>query len=100
MVGLGMLQAKDDLGLEGSGIVRRVGSEVTHVHAGDRVIFLATPAFSTRIVVPGTLVVAIPAEVSLEQAATVGCAYTTAIHCLLNVGRLERGQVGYFNPGS
>ncbi|KAJ5583788.1 hypothetical protein N7450_006452 [Penicillium hetheringtonii] len=92
MVGLGMLQAKDELGLEGSGIIRRVGSGVTHLHTGDKVIFLATPAFSTRIMVSASLVVAIPTGISLEEAATVGCAYTTAVHCLLNVGRLEKGQ--------
>lgn len=98
MVGLGMLQAKDELGLEGSGIIRRVGSGVTHLHTGDKVIFLATPAFSTRIMVSASLVVAIPTEISLEGAATVGCAYSTAVHCLLNVGRLEKGQVRSVDP--
>ena len=92
MVGLGMLPAKGELGLEGSGVVRRVGSEVKHLQTAERVIFLATPAFSTRIIVPAALVVAIPTDLSLEQAATVGCAYVTAAYCLMNVGRLEKGQ--------
>ena len=98
MVGLGMLPAKDELGLEGSGVVRNVGSDVTRLHPGDRVIFLATPAFSTRIVVPEALAIVIPAGLSLEQAATVGCAYTTAAYCLLNVGKLHKGQVGIIYP--
>ncbi|KAJ5168895.1 uncharacterized protein N7482_004489 [Penicillium canariense] len=92
MVTLGMLKAKNEIGLEGSGVVRRVGCDVEHLREGDRVMFLATPAFSTRIVVPGPLVVAIPAELSLDQAATIGCAYTTAAYCLLNVGRLQKDQ--------
>lgn len=93
MVSLGMLQGKSDIGLEGSGVVRRVGSEVSHVHEGDQVVFLASPAFITHVVVPGALVVAIPAELHLDQAATIGCAYTTAAYCLLNVGRLQKDQV-------
>jgi NADPH:quinone reductase-like Zn-dependent oxidoreductase len=93
MVGLGMLQGKNDIGLEGSGVVRRVGSDVAHLHEGSLVVFLASPAFSTRIVVPGALVVTIPAELPLDQAATIGCAYTTAVYCLLSVGRLQKDQV-------
>jgi NADPH:quinone reductase-like Zn-dependent oxidoreductase len=93
MMSLGMLQGKSDIGLEGSGVVRRVGSNVSHVHEGDQVVFLATPAFSTRVVVPGALVVVLPAELPLDQAATIGCAYTTAAYCLLNVGRLQKDQV-------
>lgn len=93
MVSLGMLQGKTDIGLEGSGVVRRVGSDVTHVQEGNRVVFLASPAFSTRVVVPGTFVVAIPAGLPLDQAATIGCAYTTAAYCLVNVGQLQKDQV-------
>ncbi|KAJ5662751.1 hypothetical protein N7462_011677 [Penicillium macrosclerotiorum] len=92
MVSLGMLQGKSDIGLEGSGVVRRVGSDVAHVHEGDRVLFLASPAFSTRVVVSGALVVALPAELPLDQAATIGCAYTTAVYCLLNLGRLQKNM--------
>ena len=93
MVSLGMLQGKTDIGLEGSGVIRNVGSDVTHVKDGDQVVFLASPAFSTRVVVPGALVVAIPDGLPLGQAATIGCAYTTAAYCLINVGRLQNGQV-------
>ena len=90
MVSLGMLQGKTDIGLEGSGVVRSVGRDVTHVQEGDQVVFLASPAFSTRVVVPAALVVAIPAGLPLDQSATIGCAYTTAAYCLMNVGRLQR----------
>jgi NADPH:quinone reductase-like Zn-dependent oxidoreductase len=96
MVSLGMLQGKTDMGLEGSGVVRRVGSGVIHLHEGDQVVFLTSSAFSTRVVVPGALVVAIPGELPLDQAATIGCAYTTAAYCLLNVGRLQKEQVLIF----
>lgn len=96
MVSLGMLHGKTDIGLEGSGVVRQVGSGITHLHEGDRVVFLTSPAFSTRVVVPAALVVAIPAELPLDQAATIGCAYTTAAYCLINVGRLQKDQVSSF----
>jgi NADPH:quinone reductase-like Zn-dependent oxidoreductase len=98
MIGLNMLPEKDGFGFEGSGLIRRVGGNVSQLHPGDKVIFLHPSVFSNRIIVPEALVAPIPTGLSLEQATTVGCAYVTAAYCLLNVGRLSKGQVSAFNP--
>ncbi|KAJ6044919.1 uncharacterized protein N7446_003115 [Penicillium canescens] len=92
MIGLNMLPEKDGFGFEGSGLIRRVGASVSQLHPGDKVIFLHPSVLSNRIVVPEALVAPIPTGLSLEQAATVCCAYATAAYCLLNVGRLSKGQ--------
>ena len=74
-------------------MITRVGSAVDHVKVGDRVITLGDGCFATRLVVCGQRVVRIPEELSFEDAATMPAVYTTVVHCLLNVGRLAKGQV-------
>ncbi|EON95815.1 putative polyketide synthase protein [Phaeoacremonium minimum UCRPA7] len=81
------------LGLEVSGVVRRVGSRVTHVVPGDRVVGVALDGcFSTRAVVQSTLCAKLPDGLSFEAAATMPSVYTTSLQALINVGQLEAGQ--------
>jgi NADPH:quinone reductase-like Zn-dependent oxidoreductase len=81
------------LGREGAGIVRRIGSEVKKFQVGDRVIFSKPDAFSTTVNVPETLCAAIPGHLSLTDASTLPLAFAIAIHSLINIGQLEKGQV-------
>lgn len=59
------------LGVEGAGIVKAVGSNVTFVKAGDRVAYAGGPpgAYSTGRLIPAGRVVKIPDSVSFEVAA-------------------------------
>jgi NADPH:quinone reductase-like Zn-dependent oxidoreductase len=84
---------KDRLGLEGSGVITRVGPEVQHLYAGDRVLISDLGCFSTRIVTSAKLCARIPDKLSFEEAATMPCVYSTVIHSLINVGRIKEGQV-------
>lgn len=81
------------LGLEGAGIVRQIGPHVQNLHVGDRVMYFGTGCFSTRFTSSEQLCYQIPENLSFEDAATMPCVYGTAIHSLVNVGNLERGQV-------
>ncbi|KJZ75495.1 hypothetical protein HIM_05191 [Hirsutella minnesotensis 3608] len=83
---------KDILGLEASGVVTRVGSAVNHLRPGDRIRTMQAGAFATRNVVSSQLVVRIPDSLSFEEAATMPAVYATVIYCVVNLGRLERGQ--------
>ena len=85
--------AKEGIGLEGSGIVRRVGPGVIDLKIGDRVIIFEHGCFSTRLIVSSSLCAKIPGSLSFAEAATLPCVYSTVIYSLLTVGRLERGQV-------
>jgi acyl transferase domain-containing protein/NADPH:quinone reductase-like Zn-dependent oxidoreductase/SAM-dependent methyltransferase len=79
-------------GLEGSGIVRKIGSDVTDVAIGDRVFALGPGCFSTSQVVLASRCVKIPDDLSFEDAATMPCVFITVIYSLLYIGRLEKGM--------
>ena len=84
---------KDGIGLEAAGIIRSVGSEVTDLKVGDRVIMFEHGCFSTRLAISAKLCARIPETLTYEEAATLPCVYSTVIHSLLTIGRLEKGQV-------
>jgi NADPH:quinone reductase-like Zn-dependent oxidoreductase len=80
------------LGLEGAGTIEEVGSEVTDLQKGDRVFFIECGALSTCVKIPASSCIKIPLDLSLEEAATMPCVYATAIHCLMDLGRLREGE--------
>ena len=82
------------LGIDTTGIIRRVGSGVHDVAVGDRIFALAPHGCITdRLILPSSLAVKLPDELSYEDAATMPCCFATAIYSLLDVGRLMKGQV-------
>lgn len=82
------------LGLDATGIIRRVGPNVSNVMVGDRIFALAPHGCITnRLVLPSSLAVKLPDHLSFEDAATMPCCFATAIHSLLNVGGITKGQV-------
>jgi len=100
MVALGLLPALAyersalgrEVGMEGSGIVRRVGSGVRHCRAGEEVAFIQGGCFANRVVVNQHLVFAKPERLSMEEAASVLSVYVTAYYSLIHLARLRRGQ--------
>ncbi len=97
LVGLGILD--DDLlgagltaaalGFECSGTVTRVGTGVTHLAPGDRVMGFAADTFASHLVSPGWHFFKVPEGVSLEAAATIPVAFATAWFALV-----KRAQIG------
>jgi len=112
------------LGHEGSGVVRNVGSGVTKVRPGDRVVLtwiqgagLNVPSikytgetgpvnsggvstFMTSAVVAENRVVPINDEVPLDIAALLGCAVPTGAGAVLNAANVTPGaSVGVFGTG-
>lgn len=84
---------KAGFGLEVAGIVRRITSSVTNVAVGDRVLAFAEVGLTSRVVAPWQMCSKIPDSLSLEDAATMPVVYGTVIYSLIDVGRLEKGQV-------
>jgi NADPH:quinone reductase-like Zn-dependent oxidoreductase len=80
-------------GLEAAGIVTRIGSSVKDFQVGDHVVCLKKSAFAKYICVPEFACAKIPPDVGLEEASSMLVPYTTAIHSLINVGKLAEGQV-------
>lgn len=95
MIQLGFMASKDEFGVEASGIVRQCGSDVEQVKPGDKVMLLQPGLFCSRVCVPVSSCVRLQACHSLEDAASLAVAYGTALYCLTDIARLEKGQVGY-----
>ncbi|TGJ79517.1 hypothetical protein E0Z10_g9254 [Xylaria hypoxylon] len=93
LIALGVLDnSTSEMGLEGSGIVRAVGSEVQHVSIGDRVMYMSSGCFTTHLIMPATLCVKMDELMTFEQGAAVPCVYATALLALVDKANLRRGQ--------
>ena len=81
-------------GLEVAGVVMEVGSGVSHVKAGDRVMAFARLAggFAGEIVLPAGIVTPIPDSMDFETAAAFPVAYGTAHFALDYRGHLKAGE--------
>ncbi|QMW38177.1 hypothetical protein G4B11_001413 [Aspergillus flavus] len=92
MVAQGVLGAKEELGLEASGVIRRVGSNVSNVKVDDKVLVLGFGLLRSSAVIPAELCLRFPDSLSLEEASTMLTAYLTVIYSLLHRAVLDRGN--------
>ena len=84
--------AWEHLGLECSGVVKAAGVAVTALQPGDKVMTHFRGVMRSEVVVKSSLCMRVPDDVSLEQAAAMPTAFATALHCLVTVARLRRGE--------
>ncbi|KAL9639611.1 MAG: hypothetical protein Q9204_001021 [Flavoplaca sp. TL-2023a] len=82
------------MGLECAGTITKVGVRAASqgFAIGDPVMCLLLGPFSSRVYTEWTKVVAIPASLSFEEAASIPFAFTTAYYCLNELARLKCGQ--------
>ncbi|KAK4156109.1 hypothetical protein C8A00DRAFT_41378 [Chaetomidium leptoderma] len=80
------------LGLEGAGVIRRVGGKVGSYSVGDRVLVHGKGAFANRICVPKENVFLLPEWLSFEDAATMSIVYFTAVYSLMELSQVRKGQ--------
>ena len=100
MVTLGLLPALayersalgHQVGMEGSGTVRRIGAQVRHCSVGDQVAFIAGGCIANRVVIPEYLVFAKPNGLNMEEAASSLSVYVTAYYSLIHLARLRKNQ--------
>ena len=97
MVAMGFFGSKEDLGLEGSGIVLQVGADVTDITVGDRVVLMHSGVLASNVVVPQEACIKLPRGLSMEDAATMLTAYVTVLYSLLEIGALKKGQVSQYS---
>lgn len=93
MVSLGVMGNKDELGVEGSGIITRTGSNVRHLHPGQKVSMLYTGLLRSRRILPAAVCFEVPATLSLDDAAGVLVVFSTVIFSLIDMAQLRKGQV-------
>ena len=93
----GKYQFRPDLpfvpGSEFAGTVEAVGSEVTHLKAGDRVAAIGNSGgFATHACIKAANAIPLPAGFPLEDAAAFAFTYGTSHHALLDRGQLKAGE--------
>jgi candicidin polyketide synthase FscB len=90
---LGMYPGDDvTLGAEAAGVVTEVGSAVTRLSPGDRVMGLAEGTFGPLAVADGRMVARMPEGWSYTQAASVPVVFLTAYYGLRDLAGLSEGQ--------
>lgn len=101
MIAMGIIPGGDtlkkgssSLGLEGAGRVTAVGSQVSNVAVGDRVMTIGCESvgLATTVQRPASLCVKIPDQLSDEEAATMPVVYVTVLMFLVEKWKLEKGQ--------
>jgi len=89
------------LGLEVSGIVSAVGSNVKHLKVGDKVCALLTGGgYAEYCSVESDLCLPIPHNLSFTQAAGLPEAFFTVWHNVFNLGQLQAGQTLLVHGGT
>ncbi|NEQ84376.1 MAG: zinc-binding dehydrogenase [Moorea sp. SIO2I5] len=93
---LGLMPVPSDFnlkfGLECAGRIVALGEGVENFEVGDKVMAFGSSCFSQFITTPAQLVVPKPESLSLQEAATIPIAFTTAYYALLKLGRLRQGE--------
>ena len=92
VVALGLVEGEQGMGIEGSGIVLEVGSDVVGLAPGERVLGMFDGAFGTVAVADGRKLVHVPEQWSFEQAAAVPVAFLTAYHGLVDLAAVRPGE--------
>ncbi len=88
-------------GLEVAGTVQALGSSVSHVRVGDRVCaLLAGGGYAERVSVPTTMLLEVPPQVPLEDAAALPEAIATVWSTIVMNAELRAGETLLVHGGS
>jgi len=87
-------------GDEVGGVVKAVGTGVTHLAPGDPVFGLAVFGLATQTLARGGDLCRIPEGLSFEEGATLPVVFMTAWHALKNVARLRAGECVLVHAGA
>ncbi|OLF05414.1 hypothetical protein BLA60_36345 [Actinophytocola xinjiangensis] len=98
---LGMYPGEGGLyGSEAAGVVAEIGPEVTGLKVGDRVMGMLFGGFGPLGVTDERLLVPVPADWSIETAASVPLAFLTAYHGLVDLAGLAAGEKVLVHAGA
>lgn len=86
--------------LECSGVVTRVGSNVTHVEAGDRVVVMAPGHFATSESFPAWASAKLQDNEDFNIMATLPLVFATAIYGLQDRANLQKGESVLIHSGA
>ncbi|KAJ5833847.1 hypothetical protein N7474_002158 [Penicillium riverlandense] len=99
VVSMGQL-SQPYIGIECSGVISSVGSNVKDLQIGQRVMAMPLGGYSTYARCKGTSVAPIPDSMSFEVAATVPVVFCTAYYALFDLGQLQAGERVLIHAGA
>lgn len=80
-------------GYEATGVVRSVGPGAEKLKVGDRVALTGFNVFRSTVITTEKLCAKLPDELDFTSGASMPLVFATAIYSLINIGRLQKGQV-------
>ncbi len=100
--GLYPLQLPSGIGLEGSGKIDEVGSNVTEFNKGDNVAYASMPigAYAQQRIIPAKIAVKIPDGISHKLAATLMTKGLTTNYLLTKTYKLKAGETILFHAAA
>jgi NADPH:quinone reductase-like Zn-dependent oxidoreductase len=91
MIAMGQLN-ETIMGYECSGVITRIGNNVTHLQPGDRVAAMMRGHYANYIRLLGIAVSKIPDDISFEEATSMPMVFSTAYFSLYDTARLQKGE--------
>ncbi len=100
--GLYPLQLPHALGMEAAGVIEAVGEGVTHLAAGDRAAYAATPpgAYTEARVMPAAQVCKLPEDISFEEGAAMMLKGLTVQYLFHRTTPLKKGDTVLFHAAA
>ena len=82
-----------NMGLECSGIIERVGINVTEYKKGDKVLAFARNPYSKYVVTNKTMVACVPDNIDLITSSAIPTCYLTAYAVLFDIADIKKGDI-------
>ncbi|KAF3095918.1 hypothetical protein TWF569_001295 [Orbilia oligospora] len=86
--------------LEFSGVIEKIGQNVTNLSVGDRVCVMAPGFFRTSEVVPDWACIVLNDDEDFDSISTIPVVYATAIYALHNRANLQQGESVLIHSGA
>ncbi|KAI9781693.1 MAG: Type I Iterative PKS [Peltula sp. TS41687] len=92
-VAMGIVPADEyRLGLEGAGVIRRVGRDTGSLRVGQRVLVYDKGTFANRVQSPIEAIHPLPDSMSFEEATTLPGVHLVSMYGLIDLAHVQRGQ--------
>lgn len=93
MAAMGFVGQKDELGIEGTGVVLRVGSDIEDIGTGDKVLLLGAGILTTQAIKARQECILLPKTASVKDVATMATVFVTVIYCFVYLAQIRKDQV-------
>jgi len=100
--GLYPIELPSNIGIEGAGIIEKVGQNVNEFKIGDRVAYASMPlgSYSTHRIFPTKKLVKVPKEIELENVATLMTKGFTVFYLLHKTYPVKKGETVLFHAAA